>query len=87
MGHRRATEDQLEGPAGGEVRTMTEAEWFAGGGGGTHGRHRRLAHAELRLEDEGKELFTAPRGNQVSGSDRPYWLGFLATTPRPEPEK
>jgi hypothetical protein len=32
MGHRQATEDQPEGPAGSDVRTITEAEWFAEGG-------------------------------------------------------
>jgi hypothetical protein len=37
----------------------------------------RLAHAELHLEYDGKEVFEAPRGNRVSGSDQPYWLGFI----------
>ena len=37
----------------------------------------RLAHAELHLEHNGKEVFEAPRGNKVSGADQPYWLGFF----------
>jgi hypothetical protein len=37
----------------------------------------RLAHAELHLQYEGKEVFEAPRGNFVAGSNRPYWLGIL----------
>jgi hypothetical protein len=41
----------------------------------------RLAHAELHLEYDGKEVFDAPRGNRVSGRDRPYWLGFISTEP------
>ncbi len=37
----------------------------------------RLAHAELHLEYDGKEIFEAPRGDRLSGSNQPYWLGFL----------
>jgi hypothetical protein len=37
----------------------------------------RLAHAELHLEYDGKEVFDAPRGNRISASDKPYWLGFI----------
>ncbi len=37
----------------------------------------RLAHAELHLEYDGKEVFDAPRGNRVSGPNQPYFLGFL----------
>lgn len=37
----------------------------------------RLAHAELHLEYNGKEVLDAPRGNRLSGSDKPYWLSFL----------
>jgi hypothetical protein len=39
----------------------------------------RLAHAELHMEYDGKEIFNAPRGNQVSASNKPYWLGFINT--------
>jgi len=39
----------------------------------------------LQLEYDGKEVFTAPRGNLVSGSDKPYWLGFIdAAVTKPE---
>ncbi|HEY7329298.1 MAG TPA: hypothetical protein VH592_16770 [Gemmataceae bacterium] len=38
----------------------------------------RLAHAELHLEYDGKEVYTAPRGNRVAGSDQPYWIGTLS---------
>lgn len=37
----------------------------------------RLAHAELHLSYEGKEVFEAPRGNQLSAPNKPYWLGLL----------
>lgn len=37
----------------------------------------RLAHAELRVLYEGKEVFSAPGGNRVSGAASPYWLGFI----------
>ncbi|HZD04385.1 MAG TPA: hypothetical protein VE173_05695, partial [Longimicrobiales bacterium] len=32
----------------------------------------RLAHAELHLEYDGKEVFNAPRGNRLSAPDKPY---------------
>jgi hypothetical protein len=38
----------------------------------------RLAHAELHLEYDGKEVYTAPRGDRVAGSDQPYWIGSLS---------
>jgi hypothetical protein len=47
----------------------------------------RLAHAELHLEYNGKEVYDAPRGNRVSGSNQPYWLGFLNTALDAESEK
>jgi len=37
----------------------------------------RSAHAELHMEYDGKEVFDAPRGNKVSGRDKPYWLGYI----------
>jgi hypothetical protein len=37
----------------------------------------RSAHAELHLEYDGKEVFEAPRGNRVSGRNKPYWLSFI----------
>jgi hypothetical protein len=45
----------------------------------------RSAHAELHLLFDDKEVYAAPRGDQVSGPNKPYWLGFF-TTPR-EPKK
>ncbi|HTU92974.1 MAG TPA: hypothetical protein VMF69_23030 [Gemmataceae bacterium] len=47
----------------------------------------RLAHAELHLEYDGKEVFDAPRGNRVSASDKPYWLDFLNAAVDADPEK
>ena len=39
----------------------------------------RLAHAELHLEYDGKEVFQAPRGDKVSASNAPYWLANIST--------
>jgi len=47
----------------------------------------RLAHAELHLEYNGKEVFEAPRGWGVSGSNQPYWLGQLPAAIDVVPEK
>jgi hypothetical protein len=47
----------------------------------------RLAHAELHLEYDGKEVFDAPRGNRLSASDQPYWLGFINAALDAEPRK
>ena len=47
----------------------------------------RLAHAELHLQYDGKEVFEAPRGNLVAGRNRPYWLGFLDVPPEGGPGK
>jgi hypothetical protein len=41
----------------------------------------RSAYAELHLEYEGKEVYTAPRGNYVSGRDKPFWSSTLQFTP------
>ena len=46
----------------------------------------RLAHAELHMAYDGKEVFAAPRGDRVSGADKPYWLGFIST-PAAKPDK
>jgi hypothetical protein len=43
----------------------------------------RLAHAGLHLEYDGKEVFTAPRANQLSGRDRPYWLSYVSLNKAP----
>jgi hypothetical protein len=42
----------------------------------------RLSHAELHLAYDGKEVFDAPRGDRVSGPDKPYWLGLIEGVPR-----
>jgi hypothetical protein len=47
----------------------------------------RLAHAELHLHYDGKEVFNAPRGNRVSASDKPYWLSFISKPLLEEREK
>jgi hypothetical protein len=47
----------------------------------------RLAHAELHLEYGGKEVFQAPRGDKVSASNAPYWLGNISAAVDAEPKK
>jgi hypothetical protein len=47
----------------------------------------RLAHAELHMEYEGKEIFEAPRGGRLSGPDRPYWVGFINIAPAIDPRR
>jgi hypothetical protein len=39
----------------------------------------RLAHAELHLEYDGKEVFEAPRANnKISAPDQPYWCDYIS---------
>jgi hypothetical protein len=47
----------------------------------------RLSHAELHLEYDGKEAFTAPRGDRLSAPDKPYWLGLFNAAPAADPKK
>jgi hypothetical protein len=47
----------------------------------------RLAHAELHLDYDRKEVFTAPRGNRLAARDQPYWVEFINTPTEPKPEK
>jgi hypothetical protein len=47
----------------------------------------RLAHAELHLEYDGKEVFDAPRGDKVEGSNQPYWVTFINAALDAEPRK
>jgi hypothetical protein len=47
----------------------------------------RLAHAELHLEYNGKEVFEAANGFKVSASDQPYWLGRLPAAVDADSEK
>jgi hypothetical protein len=47
----------------------------------------RLAHAELHLEYDGKEIFDAPRGNKLSASHLPYWVDFINVALDAEPKK
>jgi hypothetical protein len=47
----------------------------------------RLAHAELHLQYDGKEVFEAPRGDRVSARNRPYWLGFINVPGDVDPPK
>jgi hypothetical protein len=42
----------------------------------------RTSYAELHLEYDGKEVFTAPRGNKVAGPDKPYWTSVLESNIR-----
>jgi hypothetical protein len=41
----------------------------------------RSANAELHLEYDGREVYSAPRGNYVSGRDKPFWTTTLQFTP------
>jgi hypothetical protein len=47
----------------------------------------RLAHAELHLEYDGKEVFDAPRGDRLSASHLPYWVDFINVALDAEPKK
>jgi hypothetical protein len=47
----------------------------------------RLAHAELHMEYDGKEIFEAPRGGRLSGPNKPYWVDFINVTSDAEPKK
>jgi hypothetical protein len=47
----------------------------------------RLSHAELHLEYDGKEVFNSPRGDRLSGANKPYWLGLFDTTRDAKPQK
>jgi hypothetical protein len=62
-----------------DPKDASKAAWQYGVG--------RLDHAELHMEYDGKEVFEAPRGNRLSGSDKSYWLGFINTAPAPRPNK
>jgi hypothetical protein len=42
----------------------------------------RTSYAELHLEYDGKGVFTAPRGNVVSGRNRPFWTSVLPSAIR-----
>jgi len=46
----------------------------------------RMSHSELHVEYDGKEVFSGPRGRDLSGPDRPYWVSYIAAPP-PDPEK
>jgi hypothetical protein len=39
----------------------------------------RVSHSELHLEYDGREVFNSPRGDRLSGWDKPYWLGVIET--------
>ena len=45
----------------------------------------RSANAELHLEYDGKEVYSAPRGNFVSGRDKPFWFARFQVTPPAAP--
>lgn len=49
----------------------------------------RLAHAELHLLYDEKEVFDAPRADRarLSASNKPYWLTFIDTDDEARPEK
>jgi hypothetical protein len=47
----------------------------------------RLSHAELHLEYDGKEIFDAPRGDKLSASNKPYWLGLINAPVDADPRK
>jgi hypothetical protein len=41
----------------------------------------RSAYAELHLEYQGKEVFSAPRGDRVVGRNKPFWTSRLEFAP------
>lgn len=47
----------------------------------------RSAWAELHLECDGKEVFAAPRADQVSAPDKPFWLDVIKAPPDADPRK
>jgi hypothetical protein len=62
-----------------DARNGSKAVWqFAVG---------RVSHAEFHLEYDGKEVSSAPRGDGVSGWDKPYWLGVIPATPGAGPDR
>ncbi len=47
----------------------------------------RSAFAELHMEYGGKEVFSAPRGEQVSAPDKPFWLDIIRTPADADPRR
>ena len=47
----------------------------------------RSSHAEWHLLYDDKEVLESPRGDRLSGWDKPYWLGTLSADPKPDPKK
>jgi hypothetical protein len=45
----------------------------------------RSAYAELHLEYDGKEVYSAPRGNYVAGRNKPFFTATLEYTPPVRP--
>jgi len=41
----------------------------------------------LHLEYDRKEVFNSPRGDRLSGWDKPYWLGNIGSKSDPGPGK
>src|SRR5262245_51792057 len=41
----------------------------------------RSSGAEPHVEYEGKEVYSAPRGNRVSARDKPFWSSTIEFTP------
>src|SRR6266702_1247549 len=73
---REAARASLYGAAAWAVMVLVDARVYPNGGSKAVWQFAvgRSAHAELHLEYDGKEAFDAPRGNRVSGRDKPYWL-------------
>jgi hypothetical protein len=47
----------------------------------------RMSHSELHVVYDGKEVFSGPRGRELSGPDKPYWVSYIPVPPPPEPKK
>jgi hypothetical protein len=47
----------------------------------------RSAFAELHMEYDGKEVYSAPRGEQVSAPDKPFWLDVIRAPADADPRK
>jgi hypothetical protein len=62
-----------------EIMVAVEARVQPGGKGAPVWQFTvgRLSHGEIHVEYDGKEVFSGPRGNLLSGRNRPYWVTYI----------
>jgi hypothetical protein len=70
-----------------EIMLFVEARVPAGGKPVWQFTVGRMSHSELHVEYDGKEVFSGPRGQALSGPDKPYWVSYIEAAPPPEPKK